>query len=105
MSLFVLSLGEIRTMTSSLDREKQSQYIIAIQAKDMPDVINTGNSAITIVTININDVNDNIATFKTGELTVKAVTKFCKDTLHVRLDYFLNLCQQKVFFLLRRIPF
>nr|AMR55388.1 cadherin-5 [Schizothorax prenanti] len=59
--------GEIRTMTSSLDREKQSQYIIAIQAKDMPDVITTGNSATTIVTININDVNDNIATFKTGE--------------------------------------
>ncbi|XP_016105250.1 cadherin-5-like isoform X2 [Sinocyclocheilus grahami] len=59
--------GEIRTLTSSLDREKRSQYLIAIQAKDMPDVSNTGNSATTIVTININDVNDNIATFKTGE--------------------------------------
>uniref|UniRef100_A0A8C1F9A4 Cadherin-5 n=1 Tax=Cyprinus carpio carpio TaxID=630221 RepID=A0A8C1F9A4_CYPCA len=59
--------GKIRTLTSSLNREKQSQYLIAIQAKDMPDVSNTGNSATTIVTININDVNDNMATFKKGE--------------------------------------
>ncbi|XP_058639185.1 cadherin-5 [Onychostoma macrolepis] len=58
--------GVIRTLTSSLDREKQSQYLIAIQAKDMPDV-STGNSATTIVTINITDINDNIATFKKGE--------------------------------------
>uniref|UniRef100_A0A8C2L5C5 Cadherin-5 n=1 Tax=Cyprinus carpio TaxID=7962 RepID=A0A8C2L5C5_CYPCA len=56
----------IRTLKSSLDREKQSQYIIAIKAKDMPGMEN-GNSATTTVTININDVNDNIATFKKGK--------------------------------------
>ncbi|XP_016394466.1 cadherin-5-like [Sinocyclocheilus rhinocerous] len=55
--------GNIITLKSSLDHEKQSQYIIAIQAKDMPG-IKSGNSATTIVTININDENDNIATFK-----------------------------------------
>ncbi|XP_026123649.1 cadherin-5 [Carassius auratus] len=59
--------GKITTMTSSLDREKQSQYLISIQAKDMPDVSNSGNSATTVVTINIDDVNDNIPTFKKGE--------------------------------------
>ncbi|KAK2914027.1 hypothetical protein Q8A67_002426 [Cirrhinus molitorella] len=59
--------GEIRTLTSSLDREKQSQYLIAIQAKDMPGVNQRGNSATTIVTVNINDINDNIATFKSRE--------------------------------------
>ncbi|XP_073693013.1 cadherin-5 [Garra rufa] len=58
--------GEIRTLTSTLDREKQSQYLIAIQAKDMPEVT-SGNLATTIVTININDINDNIATFKSRE--------------------------------------
>lgn len=58
--------GEIITLKSDLDREKQSQYLIAIQAKDMPG-ITTGNSATTIVTINIKDINDNIASFKTGK--------------------------------------
>ncbi|KAK2914028.1 hypothetical protein Q8A67_002427 [Cirrhinus molitorella] len=65
--LFINYNGEIRTLTSSLDREKQSQYLIAIQAKDMPGVNEGGNSATTIVTVNINDINDNIATFKSGE--------------------------------------
>ncbi|XP_016363337.1 cadherin-5-like [Sinocyclocheilus anshuiensis] len=55
--------GNIITLKSSLDREKQNQYIIAIQAKDMPG-IESGNSATTIVTISINDENDNIVTFK-----------------------------------------
>ncbi|XP_043100166.1 cadherin-5 [Puntigrus tetrazona] len=59
--------GEIRTLTGTLDREKQSQYLIAIRAKDMPDVYSSGNSAITVVTINIDDINDNIATFKSGQ--------------------------------------
>ncbi|XP_077085394.1 cadherin-5 [Siphateles boraxobius] len=58
--------GEIIALKSDLDREKQSQYLIAIQAKDMPG-ITTGNYATTIVTININDINDNIATFKKGK--------------------------------------
>ncbi|XP_051562731.1 cadherin-5-like [Myxocyprinus asiaticus] len=58
--------GVISTLKSTLDREKQSQYLITIQAKDMPGS-NTGNSATTVVTINITDINDNIATFKTGK--------------------------------------
>ncbi|XP_051993183.1 cadherin-5-like [Xyrauchen texanus] len=58
--------GVISTLNSSLDREKQSQYLIAIQAKDMPG-FSTGNIATTVVTINITDINDNIATFKTGK--------------------------------------
>ncbi|XP_067258180.1 cadherin-5 [Chanodichthys erythropterus] len=58
--------GEIQTAESNLDREKQSQYLIAIQAKDLPEIL-SGNSAATVVTININDINDNIATFKTGK--------------------------------------
>ncbi|XP_059369961.1 cadherin-5-like isoform X2 [Carassius carassius] len=62
------NVGEIRLLKNSLDREKQSQYIIAIQAKDLPGIEN-GNSATTTVTININDVNDNIATFKKGKYT------------------------------------
>ncbi|KAI2662486.1 Cadherin-5 [Labeo rohita] len=36
-------------------------------AKDMPDVIGSGNSATAIVTINITDINDNIATFTKGQ--------------------------------------
>ncbi len=84
-------------MTSSLDREKQSQYLIAIQAKDMPNVLNTGNSASTIVTININDVNDNIATFKTGKLTVKIVAKLAKThCMHTRL-FFKSLSTESIF--------
>ncbi|XP_026071241.1 cadherin-5-like isoform X2 [Carassius auratus] len=62
------NVGEIRLLKSSLDREKQSQYIIAIQAKDLPGK-EIGNSATTTVTININDANDNIATFKKGKYT------------------------------------
>ncbi|XP_051501240.1 cadherin-5 [Myxocyprinus asiaticus] len=58
--------GVISTVKSTLDREKQSQHLIAILAKDMPDS-ETGNTATTIVTINITDINDNIATFKTGK--------------------------------------
>lgn len=57
--------GVLSTVKSGLDREKQSQYLIAVQAKDMPEH-STGNSATTIVTINIKDINDNIATFKSG---------------------------------------
>ncbi|XP_052008091.1 cadherin-5 [Xyrauchen texanus] len=60
------SKGVISTVKSTLDREKQSQHLIAIQAKDLPGS-DTGNIATTIVTINITDINDNIATFKTGK--------------------------------------
>ncbi|NP_001003983.1 cadherin-5 precursor [Danio rerio] len=55
--------GDLIALKSDLDREKQSQYLIAVQAKDMPEHL-TGNSATTVVTINIKDINDNIATFK-----------------------------------------
>lgn len=63
-------LGVLSTVKSGLDREKQSQYLIAVQAKDMPEH-STGNSATTIVTINIKDINDNIATFKSGKSAEK----------------------------------
>ncbi|XP_065145374.1 cadherin-5 [Paramisgurnus dabryanus] len=58
--------GEISNLKSTLDREKQNQYLIEVQAKDMPGST-AGNTATTIVTININDINDNIATFKKGK--------------------------------------
>lgn len=58
--------GVITSRKDTLDREKQNQYQIKVQAKDMPGS-NKGNSATTIVTINITDINDNIATFKTGK--------------------------------------
>lgn len=35
--------------------------------------LNHGNSATTIVNINITDINDNIATFKTGKDILKLV--------------------------------
>ncbi|XP_067294022.1 cadherin-5 [Pseudorasbora parva] len=57
--------GEIQLKTINLDREKQSQYLITVQCKDLPSSL-SGNSATTIVTININDANDNVATFKKG---------------------------------------
>ncbi|XP_056599536.1 cadherin-5 [Triplophysa dalaica] len=62
--------GVIRTTKDTLDREKHSQYWIEVQAKDMPG-LNHGNSATTIVNINITDINDNIATFKTGTYQFK----------------------------------
>ncbi|TRY59769.1 hypothetical protein DNTS_027176 [Danionella cerebrum] len=57
--------GVISTLTSTLDREKQSRHLIAVQAKDMPGM-SAGNTATSVVTINIKDINDNIATFKSG---------------------------------------
>ncbi|RXN12486.1 cadherin-5-like protein [Labeo rohita] len=42
-------------------------FSINNKAKDMPDVIGSGNSATAIVTINITDINDNIATFTKGQ--------------------------------------
>ncbi|XP_073722623.1 cadherin-5-like [Misgurnus anguillicaudatus] len=60
------SEGVISTLKSTFDQEKQNQYLIEVQAKDMPGS-RAGNTATTIVTINIGptDVKDNIATFKT----------------------------------------
>lgn len=65
--------GVITITKDTLDREKQSQYQIKVQAKDMPGS-SQGNYATTIVTINITDVNDNIATFKTGKGILKLYT-------------------------------
>ncbi|KAJ8400445.1 hypothetical protein AAFF_G00395690 [Aldrovandia affinis] len=47
----------------SLDREKQSAYMVVVHAKDMPGM-KTGGSATTTVTITVSDINDNVATFK-----------------------------------------
>ncbi|XP_073715295.1 cadherin-5 [Misgurnus anguillicaudatus] len=58
--------GVISNLKTTFDREKQNQYLIEVQAKDMPRS-KAGNAATTIVTININDINDNIATFKKGK--------------------------------------
>ncbi|XP_061101919.1 cadherin-5-like [Conger conger] len=59
------SMGSITTKVNYLDREKQSTYTILVHAKDMPSVV-LGNSATTIVTINVGDINDNTASFKEG---------------------------------------
>ncbi|XP_048886699.1 cadherin-5 [Brienomyrus brachyistius] len=55
--------GNIRTRIDYLDREKQSMYKISVQAKDMPGM-NSGNINSTTVTINVLDINDNMAVFK-----------------------------------------
>ncbi|KAJ8247300.1 hypothetical protein GJAV_G00244720 [Gymnothorax javanicus] len=62
------SMGSITTKVNYLDREKQSKYTIVVHAKDMPSVA-LGNSATTIVTINVGDINDNIASFKQGSFS------------------------------------
>ncbi|XP_036440376.1 cadherin-11-like [Colossoma macropomum] len=57
--------GEITVQDNKLDRETQSQYKLIVQASDLPGSPG-GLSTTTIVTININDINDNMATFKKG---------------------------------------
>ncbi|KAJ8339980.1 hypothetical protein SKAU_G00346130 [Synaphobranchus kaupii] len=59
------NMGSITTKVNYLDREKQSTYMIMVHAKDMPSVA-AGNSATTMVTVNVGDVNDNMASFKRG---------------------------------------
>ncbi|KAG7468552.1 hypothetical protein MATL_G00144190 [Megalops atlanticus] len=54
--------GTITTKVNYLDREKQSSYVIVVHAKDMPGM-NTGGSATTAVTIDVTDINDNMASF------------------------------------------
>ncbi|XP_053347626.1 cadherin-5 isoform X2 [Clarias gariepinus] len=53
--------GEIQTAVDTLDRETQSVYKLLVQASDTPGF--QGLSATTVVTININDINDNHASF------------------------------------------
>ncbi|XP_072527409.1 cadherin-5 [Salminus brasiliensis] len=57
--------GVITVKDSRLDRETQSQYKLIVQASDMPGLLG-GLTATTIVTININDINDNMASFTGG---------------------------------------
>ncbi|XP_018608288.2 cadherin-5 [Scleropages formosus] len=60
--------GVIRTKVDALDREKQNMYLIVVEAKDMPG-FQAGNIANTTVTINVADINDNMAVFKTRHFT------------------------------------
>ncbi|KAI1889892.1 hypothetical protein AGOR_G00167590 [Albula goreensis] len=55
--------GSITTKVNYLDREAQSSYVVMIMAKDMPGM-SMGNSATTVVSINVGDINDNMASFK-----------------------------------------
>ncbi|XP_036417163.1 cadherin-5-like [Colossoma macropomum] len=55
--------GEITVQDNKLDRETQSQYKLVVKASDLPGLPG-GLSTTTTVTININDINDNMATFK-----------------------------------------
>ncbi|KAI4898633.1 hypothetical protein NFI96_025991 [Prochilodus magdalenae] len=55
--------GQINVLDNKLDREIQSQYKLIVQASDLPGLPG-GNTTTTIVTINITDINDNMATFK-----------------------------------------
>ncbi|XP_076856645.1 cadherin-5 [Brachyhypopomus gauderio] len=56
--------GRIFTAVSTLDREITSQYKLIVKASDLRGIAATArNTATTTVTININDVNDNEASF------------------------------------------
>ncbi|XP_026883433.2 cadherin-5 [Electrophorus electricus] len=55
--------GMIKTAVNTLDRETTSQYKLIVQASDLSGSGPGSNSATTIVTININDINDNKASF------------------------------------------
>ncbi|XP_066510536.1 cadherin-5 [Hoplias malabaricus] len=57
--------GQISVATDQLDRETRSQYTVTVQASDMP-YVSGGRTTTTEVTVNINDINDNVATFKEG---------------------------------------
>ncbi|XP_008288502.1 cadherin-5 [Stegastes partitus] len=63
--------GMISCRINSLDRESQSQYVVVVRARDMRGMA-SGSTATTSVSIKINDLNDNMASFtkKTFELEV-----------------------------------
>ncbi|KAK3528250.1 hypothetical protein QTP86_028484 [Hemibagrus guttatus] len=54
--------GEITTKNNNLDRESQSEYKVLVQVSDTPGSTG-GLSASTVMTITINDLNDNVAAF------------------------------------------
>ncbi|KAE8280975.1 Cadherin-5 Vascular endothelial cadherin [Larimichthys crocea] len=63
--------GEITCRVNTLDRETRSQYVVVVKAQDLRGR-DTGSTATTSVTINVEDINDNIASFtrRTYELQV-----------------------------------
>uniref|UniRef100_A0A8B9I257 Cadherin-5 n=1 Tax=Astyanax mexicanus TaxID=7994 RepID=A0A8B9I257_ASTMX len=68
--------GRITVEDSQLDRETQSQYKLVVQASDMFGKPG-GFTTTTIVTVNINDINDNVPAFTGGtfRFTVKEDVK------------------------------
>ncbi|KAI5088810.1 cadherin-5 precursor [Silurus meridionalis] len=54
--------GEISTINDEIDREDKSEYKLIVQASDMFSN-EGGRSASIVVTINVNDINDNLASF------------------------------------------
>lgn len=76
IKVILSTLGDIRTIVNDLDREKQSMYKISVQAKDMPNMI-SGNINTTTVTINVLDINDNMAIFKKSKTSSRKKTKIC----------------------------
>ncbi|XP_076142763.1 cadherin-5 [Alosa pseudoharengus] len=68
--------GIITTKVGNLDRETTSQYKIKVRVKDMPGQ-QLGFSSTATITINVTDINDNLATFKMARYTfsVKEDTK------------------------------
>ncbi|XP_030297998.1 cadherin-5 [Sparus aurata] len=54
--------GWISCKIENLDRETKSQYVVVVKAQDMRGKA-SGSTATTSVTITINDINDNIASF------------------------------------------
>lgn len=57
-----LSAGVISCKINTLDRETKSQYVVVVKAQDMRGMP-SGSTATTSVTINITDINDNLASF------------------------------------------
>lgn len=62
--------GIISCKTNTLDRETKSQYVVVVQAQDMRG-LHTGSTGTTSVTINIADINDNMASFTTATYNIK----------------------------------
>ncbi|XP_030012153.1 cadherin-5 [Sphaeramia orbicularis] len=54
--------GRITCQVSTLDRETRSQYVVVVKAQDLRG-LPSGSTATTSVTITIEDINDNIASF------------------------------------------
>uniref|UniRef100_A0A673CT81 Cadherin-5 n=1 Tax=Sphaeramia orbicularis TaxID=375764 RepID=A0A673CT81_9TELE len=61
MSAFDIN-SRITCQVSTLDRETRSQYVVVVKAQDLRG-LPSGSTATTSVTITIEDINDNIASF------------------------------------------